>query len=155
MKNKITTDKDNIAKFKKTGELYGKKIECNSCNTLITCFGSNLEGKIKKFGSIEKLLETFTCRSCVSASRPKKVKKISVRKKKKDVKIEKYEMPKMVFSPARNVFLKDAPDLQSSVSASGACLRPDIFLNSGRKCDDCPYVQNCNATCKTTKYVTA
>jgi hypothetical protein len=157
MKNKITTDKDNIAKFKKTGELYGKKIECNSCSTLITCFGSNLEGKIAKFGSIESLLEGFKCRSCVSASKPKKEKKVSVRFIKRKEKEAKKELPipqVKQFVP-RNVLLKDAPDLQDSMSASGACLRPDIFLNSGRKCDDCPYVQNCNATCKNLKYVAA
>lgn len=145
-------NKEQQEHFLKTGHLINKKIQCNQCETEITMFGSNLENRINKFGTLWSLLDEFKCRACVSASKPKKEKKVSVRKKKKDVKIEKYEMPKMVFSPARNVFLKDAPDLQSSVSASGACLRPDIFLNSGRKCDDCPYVQNCNATCKNLKY---
>jgi len=148
-------NKEQQEHFLKTGHLINKKIQCNQCETDVTMFGSNLENRINKFGTLWSLLDEFKCRSCVSASKPKKEKKVSVRKKKKDVKVEKYEMPKMVFSPARNVFLKDAPDLQLSVSASGACLRPDIFLNSGRKCDDCPYVQNCNATCKTLKYVAA
>jgi hypothetical protein len=146
MKNKITTDKDNIAKFKKTGELYGKKIECNSCSTLITCFGSNLEGKIAKFGSIESLLETFTCRSCVSASKVKVVKKISLRKK-KEVKVEKIEIPKMKFTAPRNVLLKDAPDIIESYT-SFSCAAPTLYLDNGRACHGCAFFNSCKCELK-------
>lgn len=154
MKNKITTDKDNIAKFKKTGELYGKKIECNSCNTLITCFGSNLLGKIAKHGGIETLLETFTCRSCVSASKPKKEKKISVRFMKRKEKEAKKELPIPQVKPyvSREVYLKDSPELVSEMTNNGVCIRPDIYLNDG--CKDCFYFNNCNATVKEVKYAT-
>jgi hypothetical protein len=151
MKNK------QLDSYKKNGHLINKKIQCTLCSSDVTMFGSNLDNRIIKFGSIESLLETFICRSCVSASKPKKEKKISVRFIKRKEKEAKKELPipqVKQFVP-RNVLLKDAPDLQDSMSASGSCLRPDIFLNSDRKCDSCPYVQNCNATCKTLKYVAA
>ena len=35
----------------------------------------------------------------------------------------------------------------SSVT-NGACIRPDIFLDNDRNCDDCPYYENCNCTIK-------
>jgi len=150
MKNKITTDRDNIAKFKKTGELYGKKIECNSCNTLITCFGSNLLGKIAKHGGIETLLETFTCRSCVSASKPKKApkeKKIRLKKQKQE-EIKNYEIPKMKFSIPRNVFLKDAPDIIESMSENGICLSPSYYLDHAKQCEGCTFFNDCKCALK-------
>lgn len=30
----------------------------------------------------------------------------------------------------------------------GACIRPDIFLNNGRNCDECPYYENCGCKIK-------
>lgn len=144
MKNKITTDKDNIEHFEKTGHLIGKKIECNQCSTLITCFGSNLEGKISKFGSIQNLLSSFICRNCVSASKPKKIVIKAKRISKKEKALEKtVDIPKMKFSIPRDILLKDAPDIQKNCSLNGACLRPDIYLNSGKTCADCPYIKNC------------
>jgi len=148
-------NKEQLNSYKKTGHLLNKKIVCTECTTHITCFGTNLEGKIAKYGGIETLLETFKCRSCVSASKPKKVKKVTVKRaKKKDVKIESYEVPKLKPYVSREVALKDSPELVSEMTENGVCIRPDIYLDF-KRCDDCPYVKNCNATCKTLKYVTA
>jgi hypothetical protein len=149
MKNK------QLESFKKSGHLINKKIQCTLCSSDVTMFGSNLDNRIVKFGSIESLLETFKCRSCVSAAKPKKLVVKLTKRIKKEKTIETFEVPKMKFTAPRNAFLKDAPDLQDSMSASGSCLRPDIFLNSDRKCDSCPYVENCNATCKNLKYALA
>jgi hypothetical protein len=149
MKNKITTDKDNIKRYNDTGELVGKKIECNGCSTLITCFGSNLEGKIEKFGGIESLLETFVCRTCKSASKPKKVikeKKIRTKKAKQE-EIKNYDIPKMKWSTPRNVFLKDAPDLIEDYTAF-SCGAPALYLNNGRKCTGCALFDNCGCALK-------
>jgi hypothetical protein len=150
MKNKITTDKDNLKRYNDTGELVGKKIECNSCNTLITCFGSNLEGKIEKFGGIENLLTTFTCRSCTSASKPKKApkeKKIRLKKQKQE-EIKNYEIPKMKFSIPRNVFLKDAPDIIESMSENGICLSPSYYLDHAKQCEGCAFFDDCKCALK-------
>lgn len=145
-------NKEQLEHFKSKGHLINKKIQCNKCSTDITCFGSNLEGKISKFGSLEKLLENFICRSCVSSSRPKKIvikaKKIS----KKEKALEKtVDIPKMKFSIPRNVLLSDAPDIIESVSKNGSCIRPDIYLNNDRSCDGCSLFNNCLASIKNLK----
>lgn len=31
---------------------------------------------------------------------------------------------------------------------SGACIRPDIYLNNDRSCDNCPYYEFCNCGIK-------
>lgn len=150
MKNKITTDKDNLARFKKTGELVGKKIECNSCSTLITCFGSNLQGKIKKFGTIENLLETFKCRTCVSASKPKKApkeKKVRLKKQKQE-EIKNYVIPQVKPFIPRDVFLKDAPDIIEGMTKSGICAAPNYYLDHAKSCEGCVFFDNCHCMLK-------
>jgi hypothetical protein len=150
MKNKITTDKDNIKRYNDTGELVGKKIECNGCSTLITCFGSNLEGKIEKFGGIESLLETFVCRTCKSASKPKKEKVVKTKKTKKEKveELKKLEIPKMKFTTPRNVLLKDAPDIIESMSESGICLSPSYYLDHAKQCEGCAFFNDCKCALK-------
>jgi hypothetical protein len=147
MKNK--EQQDQLERYTKTGELIGKKIVCNSCSYPITCFGSNLEGKIKKFGSIENLIETFTCRKCVSASKPKKIVIKATKVSRKEKIAEKtVDIPKMIFKEKRNVLLSEAPDLIESVSRNGSCIRPDIYLNNDRHCDGCSLYTSCLASIK-------
>jgi hypothetical protein len=134
------------------GHLINKKIICNHCEASITMFGSNLENRIKKFGTLWSLLDEFKCRKCTSASRPKKIvikaKKIS----KKEKALEKtVDIPKMKFSIPRNVLLSDAPDIIESVSKNGSCIRPDIYLNNDRSCDGCSLFNNCLASIKNLK----
>jgi hypothetical protein len=147
MKNKINTDEANIAHYNKTGHLYGKKIECNCCDTLVTAFGSNLEGKIEKAGGIEKLLVTFICRSCKSEAKPKTEKKPSVKREKKDKEEIAYVVPKMKFSEKRNVFLKDAPDIIQAMT-NFACASPAYYLDHSRSCNGCAYAAYCNCPLK-------
>ena len=142
-------NKEQLDNYKKTGHLIGKKIECNTCTTPITCFGTNLEGKVKKAGSLEILLDTFICRGCKSLAAPKKapkVKKVSVKKSKQD-EIKSYIVPKMQFSVPRNVFLKDAPDIIEAYTAF-SCGAPALYLNNGRKCTGCALFQNCGCALK-------
>ena len=151
MKNK------QLDSYKKNGHLINKKIQCTLCSSDVTMFGSNLDNRIIKFGSIELLLETFICRSCVSASKPKKEKKVSVRLiKRKEKEAKKVQtVPKLKPYVSREVYLKDTPDLVSEMTKNGSCIRPDIYLNDG--CYKCPYAQSCNASCNswTSLHVTA
>jgi hypothetical protein len=131
------------------GHLINKKIQCNKCETEITCFGTNLEGKITKFGCLAHLLETFICRGCKSLAAPKKVvkvKKVSVKKEKQE-EIKNYDVPKMQFSVPRNVFLKDAPDIIEAYTAF-SCGAPALYLNNGRKCTGCLFFDNCGCALK-------
>jgi hypothetical protein len=144
MKNKEQQDH-----YLLTGHLIGKKIQCNKCETDITCFGSNLDGKIKKFGTLWSLLDGFKCRKCVSESKPQKapkIKKVSVKKGKQE-EIKSYIVPKMQFTIPRNVFLKDAPDIIEAYTAF-SCGAPALYLNNGRKCTGCLFFDNCGCALK-------
>jgi hypothetical protein len=150
MKNKITADNINLAHFNKTGELVGKKIECNSCLTLVTCFGSNLQSKIVKFKTIENLLVTFVCRSCKSSSKPKKApkeKKIRLKKQKQE-EIKSYTIPQVKPFIPRDVFLKNAPDIIESITKSGICASPSYYLDHAKSCDGCAFYSNCYCALK-------
>jgi len=142
-------NKEQLESYKNNGHLLNKKIVCTNCTVHITCFGTNLDGKISKYGGIETLLDTFKCRKCVSASKPKKivvkVKKVS---KKETEKEKTYDIPKMIFKEKRNVLLSEAPDLIRSVSGNGSCIRPDIYLDNDRHCDGCSLYSSCLASIK-------
>lgn len=51
-----------IKQYHETGKPSSKKIPCTVTGRMITCFGSNLQLKIKKHGSVEQLLENFVSR---------------------------------------------------------------------------------------------
>jgi len=51
-------------------------IECQASGTAFTCFGTNLKGKIEKFGGIKELLTTFTGRGVQKAEKKEPVKAI-------------------------------------------------------------------------------
>ena len=142
-------NKEQQENFLKTGHLINKKIQCNQCETDVTMFGSNLENRINKFGTLWSLLDEFKCRKCVSASKPKKEKKVSVRKTKKAHKeeLKKMDIPKMKFSVPRNVFLKDAPDIIEAYTAF-SCGAPALYLNNGRKCTGCALFESCGCALK-------
>ena len=153
MKNKNNVT-DEIALYNKTGKLSSPKIACSKCQSLVTAFGSNLEGKIKKYGGLSNLLENFICRKCTSASKPAKVEKIKkVRKVKLSKKVDengevKYEIPKMKWSTSKNTFLKDEPELVEELTKF-SCVAPQLFLNNGKSCDGCAFWNNCQCPIKT------
>jgi hypothetical protein len=153
MKNKNNVAAE-LALYSKTGKLSSPKIACTKCESLVTAFGTNLEGKIKKAGGLSNLLETFTCRKCTSASKPakpikeKKVKKVKLHKKINEEGEVVYDIPKMKFSTPRNIFLKDAPDLIIDLTKF-SCAAPQLFLDNGRACHGCAYWNNCQCPIKT------
>jgi hypothetical protein len=139
-------------------------IHCSTtdCTTKTTCFGNNLQAKITLFGSVEKLLSGFKCQKCrqgVKLPKQKIIKKI--RNTKKQIRSEIVasmirSMP--VYKPTtRQVgYLKDSPALIIETSKQSGCLRPDIFLDCNKVCDECPYNQLCLARNKTfSKYYLA
>lgn len=136
-------------------------IACSTsgCTTQTTCFGKNLEQKIKQIGSLELLLGSFKCRVCRGAVQPlrvAKIKKIKVpRVTKTQARIERVQemmtsMPKMDYSAKPPVaFLRDLPETVRAITKGGSCIRPDIFLDSNRVCDDCGYNTSCESNVKT------
>jgi len=147
MKNK----EEFIKSYNETGKGTSNKISCTKCDAEVTAFGSNLEGKIKKAGSLEILLDTFVCRSCKGASKPKKEVKARVHKitkKEKAEELKKYDIPAFKISVPRNVFLKDAPDIIQSMSNSGICLSPSYYLDHAKQCEGCTFYSDCQCALK-------
>ena len=143
-------NKEQQENYLKSGHLINKKIQCNKCEAEVTMFGSNLENRINKFGTLWSLLDEFKCRKCTSASKPIKPikeKKVSV-KKEKEEEIKSYIIPKMKWSIPRNVMLKDAPDIVESISQSGICLSPNYYLDHAKSCDGCTFFKDCHCALK-------
>jgi hypothetical protein len=142
-------NKEQQEHFLKHGHLINKKIQCNKCETDITMFGSNLENRINKFGTLWSLLDEFKCRKCISDSKPKKEKKVSVRLMKRKAKEAKKDLPipqVKQFVP-RNVLLKDAPDIIESYTAF-SCAAPALYLDNGRACHGCAFYNSCKCELK-------
>jgi hypothetical protein len=136
-----------IKSYNATGKGTSNKIPCTRCQTEITAFGSNLAGKIAKAGSLEILLDTFTCRSCKSEGKVKVV-KVTVKREKKEEKEEPvYIIPKMKGFIPTNAFLKDTPELVQSMT-NFSCVSPQYYLDHGRKCTGCVFADNCNCALK-------
>jgi hypothetical protein len=56
-----------IDQYHRTGKPSQKKIPCTVTGEMVTCFGTNLQLKIKKYGSVEQLLEGFVSRGANKA----------------------------------------------------------------------------------------
>jgi len=136
-----------IKSYNETKKLPSLKIPCSKCDGSSTAFGSNLEGKIKKAGGLDILLDTFTCRACNSTAKPKTV-KVTVKREKIEEKEEVvYVIPKMKGFIPTNAFLKDTPELVQSMT-NFSCVSPQLYLNNNRGCRGCVYFDNCNCALK-------
>ena len=129
--------------YRKTGKLSSHPhIFCVGCGERVTAFGTNLNNKIIKAGGVEELISSFKCRACSGVNKPKKAKPQKRAKKVKAV-IEHYP------PPAYNGYTKTLVDLNKEASSvTSTCWRPDIFLNSGKVCDDCSLYDLCNCASK-------
>lgn len=142
--------KDELKLLKETGKLSTHPhIHCSKCNGKTTAFGTNLEGKIKKAGGLEQLLNTFECRSCRNIGKPVIVKVNNrVKKKRKPKELRTSELlknpPKMSFPPRVRLNLLEHPEVTAELTST-ACVRPDIFLDSDRTCDYCNLYELCKA----------
>jgi hypothetical protein len=140
-------NKEQLESYKNSGKLLSPKLPCTKCQTPVTLFGSNLENRIKKYGGLENLLDTFTCRSCNSASKPQREKKVVVKREKKEQEEVVYDIPKMKGFIPTNAFLKDTPELVQSMT-NFSCVSPQLYLNNNRGCRGCVYFDNCNCALK-------
>ena len=59
--------------------------------------------------------------------------------------VENYEAPIIQKHDAKNVL--SYGEGISNVTKD-ACIRPDIFLDNDRNCDDCPYYEHCGCNIK-------
>ena len=152
--NNSMKNKEQQENYLKNGHLINKKIQCNKCEAEVTMFGSNLENRINKFGTLWSLLDEFKCRKCTSASKPakpekvKKVRKVKLHKKVNEEGEVVYDVPIMrVFVP-KSTFLKDEPDLIKSLTKA-TCVNPQLYLDNARNCNGCVYWNNCQCKLRT------
>jgi hypothetical protein len=115
-------------------------------------FGTNLTNRVEKFGSLEDLLTTFTCKGCRNAGKPKKEPKFKKVKKPGKVKIEKdenkvYDIPKVNLN-APHEYINLKTDKDNAPKHLQVCWRPDLYLNWDRSCNGCNLYENCRAACK-------
>jgi hypothetical protein len=152
----MTKDQINkeIALYKSTGKLSTHPyVLCTKTGNKTTMFGSNLENRIKRFGSLEKLLTEFVSKAARNAGKPPKpVKFKKVRKKKKlETKEENgrvvYDIPAYSNKPPVSIDLVTNADVCADLTRN-QCWRPDIYLNNSRTCDKCRLYPNCTSRLK-------
>jgi hypothetical protein len=132
-----------VDKFNKDGNFPGHKIPCTVTGKLTTAVGPWLKKKVKEFGSAEALLRNYKCRGVIKDARkanaPQKIKKIGKRAAKRAEKQKKLTdipvMPTGTKRPQTNEEFTEASHRE--------CARPDIFLDNGRHCLDCPHYTIC------------
>jgi len=153
-------------RLEKTGKLTTHPhISCTKCATKVTAFGTNLAGKIKKAGSLETLLSHFECRGCrgttARANKPRLPKALRKTRVSKAAAIAEHTAelvrnpPTMIFAPRKPLLLLKHPELAADVTLN-SCVRPDVFLDSDRCCDQCALYKVCKAPCRSlSKFFTA
>jgi hypothetical protein len=158
---------DWIESYTQTGKLPELRIPCitEGCDVTTTCFGSNLEGRIKKTeGGLRALLTEFKCRGCRGGAKAKTVRMTmkdgaelivgkaakAVRKNtKKAAKEEHVENLKQALRSAtmnvnavpQRISFND-PEAVRQLTEH-ACQRPDIYLDNDRACDGCGLYEHC------------
>ena len=154
-----------IKEYNACGKPTQKKIPCSKTGKMVTMFGDNLKKNITKYGTLEKLLANFV-------SREGKAKGIPVKKAKKEKPIPKTKRLKEAEEEFKNAkeqkreekarkcemrgTFKNTPLIPLDLSKQEvvenltltACIRPDIFLDSGRMCNLCHHNEFCIAPCK-------
>ena len=136
-----------IKHYSSTGKLTTHPyLVCTVSGEKVMAFGSMLKKKIERHGGLEKLLQTFVSRKTKSVLKGPKI--IKQKRKKKLQLLEKTAEAVYIIPPFRNELPTILNLSEHPIHTAGACLRPDIFLNSGKVCDDCFHSSYCLSTCK-------
>lgn len=133
-----------VAHYEKNGNFPGHKIPCTVTGKLSVCVGPWLRKKVKEFGSAEAFLRSYKSRGALKSERvavfgSQKIKKIGKRAVKRAEKEKRLKeipvMPTGTKRPQTNEEFTEASHRE--------CARPDIFLDNGRHCLDCPHYAIC------------
>ena len=160
--------------YKKTDNFY--YIRCSVSELLYPCSLDRLNDLEKKYGSKEKIAQTFVGRHVKSllksgvprdtiADLPVKhiineskeviklVKEVLVKKKEE----KELEPPKKEYTPiyfTEPTSFKNAlgsPEEIARVTKASGCMRQDIYLDNHRTCNLCPFVKDCACELKRVK----
>jgi len=133
-----------VAHYKSTKKLTTHPhLICTMTGEKVMAFGQMLEKKIERYGNLENLLKTFVSRKAKSIQKGPKPQKASKKPRKEKI-IEKidevYDIPTFRNEPPTILNLSEHPE-----HTRDACLRPDVFLNNSRTCDECSLSTFCLA----------
>ena len=133
-----------VTHFNTKGSIPGNKIICTDSGKLTTCVGPWRAKKIKEYGTLENLLRNYKCRGVNKKIKEVKIKGIPKARKEKEEKT--YTIPVLKGHVSRVLAGAELTEMTSKI-----CSRPDIFLNNGRHCLDCPTYDLCSnsMTCLT------
>ena len=126
--------KNEIKLYNETGRLSTHPyILCTVTGEKTTMFGSNLANRIKKFGTLEKLLTQFVGRKAREVGKPPKPVRVKKVKKKVLEKNEnqRYDIPVFKNTPPETINLLEDKKACMELTTN-QCWRPDIYLNGSR-----------------------
>lgn len=135
-------------------------IPCNVCSMGITCGHDNLHSKVAKFGGILNLLNNFVCRECRRASEESTGRSTSTvaRSERKpravseaDPETKRYDLPEVNLNPVRCSYTIEEIAASKELTeefTDGSCLKPRLYLDNGKTCDNCVLYTNCACTIK-------
>lgn len=124
-----------IKHYNEKGSIPGNKIVCTASGKLTTCVAGWRDKKIKEYGSVEKLLRTYTCRGVNKKIKEVKIKAIGTKKEKDPV---HYDIPKMTFKQRDVLAGAELTEMTTKI-----CMRPDVYLDNDRHCNGCPNYELC------------
>jgi hypothetical protein len=132
-------------------------------NEIFCCECKSYTAKLKGVGfkhafenagkDIKKMLSGTMCKECKAIKAPKE-KKVPVKRIKTPEEIEeeieqiRRDMPKIDLNAPRQIInLKENKEFCKEITRS-MCLRPDIYLNNDRTCDNCSIHKYCSCAIK-------
>ena len=143
--------KNEIKLYNETGKLSTHPyVYCTVTGEKTTMFGSNLANRIKKYGSLEKLLTEFkgrTARNTEKPPKPVRIKKVRTKKVIEKAEDQRYDIPVFKNEPPTVVNLLENKEVCQKLTRS-ECWRPDIYLNGSKTCDKCNLYKNCSSPLK-------
>jgi hypothetical protein len=141
--------------YNKNQKLPNDKIICSSCKSIFV----SLKGRGKKIAfdacnnDVRRVLTETSCKECKNKNNPPE-------KKKKEYKVEteeerfariekiRQDIPKINFNKPRQSL--NFRDEQTCIKHTESCMRPDIYLNNDKTCDNCYINKFCR--CKLKKF---
>ena len=134
---------------------YNEIICCKCKSFPAKLKGAGIKHALKNAGgNIEVMLKSTMCKECRNLSNPVKERKPIVKKHKTLLEMEeeiekiRRDMPKINLNSPRNIInlVKDR-DMCEQLTKD-TCIRPDIYLDNDKSCDNCSINENCKCPLK-------
>lgn len=148
-------------KSAKAANKLPNKIKCSACKKSKGVRPDVLQKRIKDYGTLENLLETYECQKCrkrPESKAPTAHKARSDRNAGRDYehpdtgkKVYFWQMPGWTLSTKREPYRPLESVEQYKAAYGTTCANTPYFLNHDRFCDGCPFYNVCQCTSKRLK----